>query len=50
LIFVVFSWFLKAIKIIVPDEALARYGFGLAKDTIDVDEDLPYFYEAIKLR
>jgi hypothetical protein len=50
LIFIGFSIGLKIITTIVPEEIIARFGFTLSRDEISVDEDLPNFFEAIKLR
>lgn len=50
LLFAVFSWVLRIILAIVPEEELSRLGFTLAQDDISVDEDLPNFFEALKLR
>lgn len=50
LLFVVFSWALHVIFAVVSEETLARFGFTLEKERISVDEDLPNFFEAIKLR
>lgn len=50
LLFVAFSWALHFIHSTVPEETLARFGFTLQKEQISVDEDLPSFFEAIKLK
>jgi len=38
------------INFLVPEEELARLGFTLSHEDINVDEDLPNFFEALKLR
>lgn len=50
LLFAIFSWILRIITTIVPEEELARLGFSLTQDEISVDEDLPNFFEALKLK
>ena len=50
LLFAIFSWFLRLITFLVPEEELARLGFTLSHDDINVDEDLPNFFEALKLK
>ena len=50
LLFVLFSWVLKLILTFVSEETLQRFGFTMQKERISVDEDLPNFFEAIKLR
>ena len=45
---IVFSVFLFLVKAIIPEEILAKAGFSLASKEINVDEDLPNFFEAIK--
>lgn len=49
LMFVVFAWVLKAIHLLVPEDTLARLGFSLSNGELSVDEDLPNFYEVLKL-
>lgn len=41
--------FLIIIQILVPYEDLARLGFSMAQSEIEVDEDLPNFFSAIKI-
>lgn len=48
--FMAFSVGLKIITSLVPEETLARLGFELTHDEISVDEDLPSFFEALKLK
>lgn len=48
--FMAFSVGLKIITSLVPEETLARLGFALTHDEISVDEDLPSFFEALKLK
>lgn len=50
LLFAVFSWVLRIIINVVPEEELARLGFTLSQEDINVDEDLPNFFEALKLK
>jgi len=50
LLFAVFSWVLRIITAIIPEEELARLGFSLNQEDISVDEDLPNFFEALKLK
>lgn len=49
-VFMAFSIGLKLITSIVPEETLSRLGFSLTNEEISVDEDLPSFFDAIKLR
>lgn len=41
---------MRLITFIIPEEELARLGFSLSHEDINVDEDLPNFFEALKLR
>lgn len=50
LLFAVFSWALRIITTVVPEETLARLGFTLSSEELSVDEDLPNFFEALKLK
>lgn len=34
----------------VPDEILKRAGFTMAREDLEVDEDLPNFFNALPLR
>jgi len=45
---IVFSVFLFVTRIVTSEEFLARVGFSLSTKDINVDEDLPNFFEAIK--
>lgn len=38
-----------SLQIFLPDEVLTRMGFSLQRDDINVDEDLPNFFSAIRL-
>lgn len=44
------STFIIAVQLIVPHETLAAWGFTMAQGEIEVDEDLPNFFEAIKIK
>lgn len=48
--FMAFSVGLKIITTLIPEETLSRLGFTLTHEEISVDEDLPSFFEAVKLR
>lgn len=41
---------MRLITFIIPEEELARLGFTLSHEDINVDEDLPNFFEALKLK
>lgn len=38
------------VQMIIPEEQLKSMGFTMAQDDLDVDEDLPNFFEAIPIK
>jgi hypothetical protein len=45
----VFCALLLIIQIVVPHAQLKAAGFTMAKDDLDVDEDLPNFFKALTI-
>jgi len=41
--------FIIVFTTIVPGDLLLQWGFSMSKDSLDVDEDLPNFFEALQL-